>query len=145
MRRRTRIQPYVSDDTHRKLRAYAAAQALTESAVAEAAILEFVDHRPVDEDLVLRRLDAVSQSLAHLRNDIDIVSHAVAQIARFVFYTAPATVAPDALRRSEQLYETLLSHVGQRLQVGARLENEVRRAIGKKAGAQAPGTPKDGR
>jgi hypothetical protein len=36
------------------LRAYAAPQALTESAVAEAAILEFVDHRPVDELALLR-------------------------------------------------------------------------------------------
>jgi hypothetical protein len=145
MRRRNRIQPYVSDDTHRKLRAYATAQALTESAVAEAAIREFVDRQPIDEDLVLRRLDAVSQSLAELRHDIDIVSHTLAHAARFVFYLAPATVVPNAARRSEELYEVLLSYVGQQLQVGARLEHEIRRAIGKKAGAQAPGTPKDGR
>ena len=137
MRRRNRIQPYVSDDTHRKLRAYATAQALTESAVAEAAIREFVDRQPIDEELVLRRLDTVSQSLAQLRNDIDIVSHAVGYIARFVFYTAPATRAPDAARRSEDLYEILLSYVGDRLQVGTRLEHEVRRAITKKAGTPA--------
>jgi hypothetical protein len=145
MRRRTRIQPYVSDDTHRKLRAYATAQALTESAVADAAILEFVDHHPVDEDLVLRRLDVVSQSLAQLRHDIDIVSHTLAYVARFAFYSSPTTVAPDAHRRTDEHYESLLSFVGQRLQVGARLENEVRRAIMKKAGAPASGTRKDGR
>jgi hypothetical protein len=144
MRRRTRIQPYVSDDTQRKLRAYATAQALTESAVAEAAILEFVDHHPVDEDLVLRRLDAVSQSLSQLRHDIDIVSHALAYVARFTFHASPTTVAPDARRRTDELYESLLAFIGQRLQVGARLENEVRRAVVTKAGAQAPGTPKGG-
>jgi hypothetical protein len=145
MRHRTRIQPYVSDDTHRKLRAYSAAHALTESAVAEAAIREFVDRQPIDEDLVLRRLDAVSQSLAELRHDIDMISHTLTHVARFAFYTSPTTVAPDAARRMEDLYETLLSYVGQRLQVGARLEHEVRRAIAKKAGAPTPGTPKDGR
>ena len=140
MRRRTRIQPYVSAETQRKLRAYADAHTLSESAVAEAAILEFVDHGGLDEDLVLRRLDAVSQGLAQLQHDTDITSHALAFLARYAFLAAPKAPAPEAQRNAESLYDIFLDSIARRLQAGTRMEHEIRRAAARKAATpgQAP-------
>ena len=44
MRHRIRIQPYISTDLHRKLRAHALAQAVTDSAVTEAALRDYLEH-----------------------------------------------------------------------------------------------------
>lgn len=144
MRRRIRIQPYVSGETQRKLRAYADAQALSESAVAEAAILEFVDHRPIDEDLLLRRLDALSQGLAQLQHDADITLHALSFLARYAFLAAPPATA-DAKRNAEELYDVFLAAIARRLQSGTRMENEIRRAAAKRATPPLPRTPESGR
>jgi hypothetical protein len=145
MRRRIRIQPYVSPETQRKLRAFASAQALSESSVAEAAILEFVDRNPIDEDLVLRRLDGLSQSVAQVQRDTDITSHALSFLARYTFLAAPQTLTAEAKRNAEELYETFLSAIARQLQAGTRMENEIRRAVARRAAASVPGTPQGGR
>jgi hypothetical protein len=145
MRRRIRIQPYVSGETQRKLRAYAGAQALSESAVAEAAILEFVDPRRTDEDLILRRLDALSQGLAQLQHDADITSHALSFLARYAFLAAPPAATADAKRNAEELYDVFLAAIARRLQAGTRMENEIRRAAAKQAAPQPARTPETGR
>ena len=49
MRERIRIQPYLSRDLRRKLRNWASAQNVTESAVTEAALAEYLDDGRVDE------------------------------------------------------------------------------------------------
>jgi hypothetical protein len=75
MRRRIRIQPYVSPEIHRKLRAYSAANDLTDSAVAQAALGDFLEPDGVDEGLIMRRLDGIAQqgirrtaSIVHFSN-----------------------------------------------------------------------------
>ena len=55
MRHRVRIQPYIPNDLHLKLRAHSMAHTLTDSAVTEAALREYLERDAVDEDLVVRR------------------------------------------------------------------------------------------
>ena len=98
MRHRIRIQPYVTPEIHRKLRAYSAANDLTDSAVAEAALGDFLEPDGVDEALIMRRLDGVAQVLAQLQHDLAVVSQAVADLARTPFTAA----ASDAVTRGDQ-------------------------------------------
>jgi len=88
MRKRVRIQPYVSRDLRQKLQAWAAAKSLTESAVAEAAFSEYFDDGRADVDVILRRLDLTSQAVARLRNDFDLLSDAFGHYVRHVILDA---------------------------------------------------------
>lgn len=55
--RRVRIQPYLSRELQVRLRSWAAAEGVTESAAVEAALSEYLDGGRADKELIARRLD----------------------------------------------------------------------------------------
>jgi hypothetical protein len=124
MRERIRIQPYVSRDLRRKLRAWSSAQNVTESAVTEAALTEYLDDGRVDEDVISRRLDLVSQAVARRQNDVDLLSDAFGRYVRHVFLEAVYKTGADA----EAKYESFLRGVLDESGVGGRFIRDVRLA-----------------
>ena len=89
MRQRVRIQPYLSRAEHRRLRAYAAARNLSESALVEAALVDYFEKDATQQPVVLRRLEALAQATGHLRRDVNMLSEALSVFARFTFLAMP--------------------------------------------------------
>jgi hypothetical protein len=141
MRHRVRIQPYVPRDLQRKLRTFAAAQNITESAVTEAALAEYLEDGRADEDLISRRLDLLSQAVARLQNDFDLLSDAFGRYVRHVFLAALYTSGTDADAR----YETFLHGVLDQSGVGGRFSSDVRRARSRGPASSAVTGPTGGR
>ena len=128
MRHRIRIQPYVTPEIHRKLRAYSAANDLTDSAVAEAALGDFLEPDGVDEALIMRRLDGIAQVLAQLQHDLAVVSQAVGIIARESFFAPRPTVTKETRHQADRIYRAFLERISRQLSAGVTLAGEVRRA-----------------
>ena len=128
MRHRVRIQPYVSRELQRKLRSWAAAQNITESAVAEAALTEYLDDGKTEEDLIRRRLDTLTQAGAQLQEDLGVLSTGFARFVRQLFLGATTPPGQDKERRVETAYQAFLRGVLDQCQTGARLATQVRRA-----------------
>ena len=127
MRHRVRIQPYLSPEVHQKLRAYASNQRWTESAVAEKALAEYLARDQVEEALVVRRLDALTQSVKDVQREQQVLAQAVVHVAKFLFRIAAGS-APDAKAQAERRYEKLVADVAEELKAGESLTGDVRRA-----------------
>jgi hypothetical protein len=132
MRQKLRVQPYLSRDVHRQLREYAAAIGQTESAVVEQAIVELMRRGDVDRDLIVRRLDGVTQPLAKVQHDVDLLSEAFAAFVRFFFILAPAEVPGGAKERGDARYEQFLGYVAKEFGAGVRLAGEIVRVSGQR-------------
>ncbi len=128
MRRRVRIQPYISRELQQKVRSWAAAQNVTESALAEAALTEYLRGDSADKELVARRLDVVTQSIARLQDDFDVLSAAFSRFVRKLFLGATTATGSDKERRVEDAYQAFLRGVLDQSQTRVRFATEVRRA-----------------
>src|SRR5258708_35118722 len=138
MRHRIRIQPYVTPEIHRKLRAYSAANDVTGSAVAEAALGDFLEPDGVDEALIMRRLDGIAQVLAQLQHDLAVVSQAVGISARESFFAPRPTVTKETRDQADSIYRAFLERISRQLSAGVTLASEVRRA------SASPSQPRSG-
>jgi hypothetical protein len=143
MRNRVRIQPYVAPDLRRRLAGYSRAQDVTESAVVEAALIKYLEPEGTDQALVVRRLDAVVQTLARIEGGLEIVGDTVGRLVRFLYSIAPAKVAPDETRHGEERYRTLIATVSRAVGTSTGFLATVRRA--RLFPAAAPSSPVPGR
>ena len=139
MRHRVRIQPYISPELCRKLRAYSAARELTDSAVTEAALSEYLGREDVEEALVLRRFDGVTQGIARLQRDVDILSQTFGTFVRFMLFAPPADRSREAGQRAQNLFAQLLAQVSRDIDAGVRLTGLVDRARERAAVQRQPG------
>jgi hypothetical protein len=110
------------------LRAWAGAQNVTESAVVEAAIAAYLDPDRPDEDLIARRLDLVSQSVARVQGDVEVLGDAFGRFVRRLFIVALTKVGPDQDRQAEDSYQGFLRGILDDSGVSGRFLGEVRRA-----------------
>ena len=140
MRRRVRIQPYLSRELQGRLRSWAAAEGVTESAAVEAALSEYLDGGRADKELIARRLDVMGEALATLQGDFDILAGAFGRFVRRLFLRAITTDGPDKDQRVEAGYQAFLRGVLDQSQRGARFTTDVRRA----RAASASGGPQSG-
>lgn len=150
MRYRVRIQPYVAPEVQRKLRSYATSRGLTESAVTEAALAEYVDRDQVEQALVVRRLDAVTQTVAEIRHDLDVLLQAHRFLVRFAFYVVPgepkeADARAQAWKRSEELYGRFVTTIAAELRRGPTLAGDVRGRSSPASATSAAPKPAGGR
>ena len=127
MRNRVRIQPYISPDLRKRLQAYSAAQDVTESAIAEAALVKYLEPDRSDEALIVRRLDSVAQVLGRVEERLEIVAETVGQFILFAFKLAPEKV-PSASPRTDGLVRNLLVSVSRAVGTGTTFLAAVRRA-----------------
>lgn len=145
MRNRLRIQPYVSPEVRRKLGAYSAAQGVTESAVVDAALREYLEGNGVEEALVVRRLDGVAQAVAKVQNELDVLAWGFARFVRFSFLAARPPTS-EAVKQMEALYGTFLNTISGDAASGVTFAGAVRRAFAAQAARPAaPQVEKGGR
>jgi hypothetical protein len=146
MRHRDRIQPYISPEVHRKLTAYSVTEEVTESAVVEAALQQYLDRDRVQEPLILRRLDGLAHAVARVEEDLQILSWAFGRFVKYSYLAGPPAISPETIARMEGLYGHFLVRVGGDLGSGVTFSGAVRRALASKAARPSPANPgKDGR
>jgi hypothetical protein len=128
MRTRTRIHPYVAREMSRRLAEYSAAKGLTESAVVEAALDEYLDGGEKDGALILRRLDQLGRAAARQQRDLEVLSEAFAVYVRFWAAYLPTLSQSDldaARREGSQRYERFVEVVSSQLASGSRFAPKV--------------------
>jgi integrase len=119
-RARTGFRPYVDAELAKQLDVYCAAARVTESAVAQEALREYLD-RTSDTTLLLRRLDRLGRAQERTSCDIEILSEAFGIWVEIWFAHTP-TVADDlkaiARRSAQGRYAQSLEYVSKRLSGG---------------------------
>ena len=143
MRHAIRIQPYLSPDLYRKLRAYAAARSLTVSAVISAALAEYLGRDEVEDGLIMRRLDSVADVVGQLKREIETLAVGFGTFAWHSFLRAPATADAGVVRQAETQYNAFLNQVAQQLRQGIRFIGQVFPT--RRSAAPAPGSETGGR
>lgn len=145
MRKRVRRQSYIDRDLEQRARAHATANRVTDSSVTEAALIKYLD-APIDEDLIIRRLDGVVRAVQNLEHDLEVLTAAFAVFARFNFFSVPR-LTPEDQERVASTYKLFLKSISQRLRGGSRLAREVRDVespVPPRPGAAAAGGGREG-
>jgi hypothetical protein len=135
-RQKERIQHYVSRELRQKIRASAAAQSTTESAVTEAALHEYFDRETTDKDWLVRRLDLLSQSVAQVygsvertngrvQADVEFLLDTLGVFIRYMFMTAVAKPGPDQEQRVEASYQAFVRLIRDQNRQSGRLRRDV--------------------
>jgi hypothetical protein len=73
---------------------------VTESALTTAALVQYMDGGGVDEKLVVRRLDGLTQAVAHLQYDLDVLGVAFGGFAWRSFIAAQASSIGSVIKLS---------------------------------------------
>jgi hypothetical protein len=131
MRHRIREQSYVDPELNRQVRAYEAARGWNHSAFTTVAYERFLGGERGGADLILSRLDTLTQRLERLQNTLDLFAMAFARYAeawcRFLPISLPA---PDSMQRGDRFYAQLMRAVADKFRAGRRLSGEVFPATG---------------
>ena len=124
MRNRARMQPWVPLDVRRRTLAYCVTHDVTESALTAAALVQYMDSSGVDEKLVLRRLDGLTQAVAHLQHDLDVLGVAFGGYAwrSFIAVEAPT---PKGHEQATSTYWDFLRQAHDQVSQGVRFPGQV--------------------
>jgi hypothetical protein len=144
MRHPVRIQPYVSVDLFKKLRAYAAARSMTVSSVITRALADYLGRDPVEDDLIVRRLDDVTHSVGELKHDLETFAVGFRTFAWYSFLRAPVVADAKVVRQAEEQYRAFVDQVASQFRKGVRFTHEVF-PVGRTAPAGKPGAKTGGR
>jgi hypothetical protein len=114
---RCQIHPRVSLKLARRLKAFCAAKATTETAVTEAALAQYLDQTS-DHTVLMRRLDAISRQLTRASRDNNMLAEAFATFVHIWYAYTPEL--PDeakgrAQRQAARRFEVFVQRVAQRL------------------------------
>jgi hypothetical protein len=127
MRHKVREQSYVDPDLLRKAQAYAAAKRWKHSAFTTEAYKKFFEvEGGSNRDLVIRRLDLLTQQTERLQSSLEILGMTFALYAEVWCRSLPASPGtPDASQRAEKVYGEFMRGVATRFNAGRRLQGEV--------------------
>jgi hypothetical protein len=153
-RRAERIQPYIAREVRQRLARHCAGLGLTESAVVNEALTQYLDGTS-DATLWMRRQDLLDRRVQRLARDVEILSQTVGMFLRVWFAHTPALrkeARQAASQSGEQRYRLLLERVGEQFTGGKRFtddlpplsresELEAARPASERAEAGAPPTP----
>ena len=137
MKHPQRIQPYLAPDLVQKIRASATARSLTVSAVMTAGMTEYLERDAVEDALIVRRLDGVTQAISQLQRDLDTLAVGFGRFVRYSFFSAPEGVTAKVSARAETLYADFLATVSQQLRDGVRFTGQVWRPQ-RRSGTELP-------
>jgi hypothetical protein len=147
VRRKERIQQWVSSTLRQKLRASAAAQNVTESSLTEAALTEYLDSERLDRDWLVRRLDLLSHAVAQAHasferanaraeRDMDLLYDAFGVFVRYFFLHATTKAGADQEQIMEANFQKFLRLVRDPNRQSGRLRREPRGPGSGAAGGQ---------
>jgi hypothetical protein len=124
-----RLLPYVDAELAERLDAFRGASGVTESAVVEAALRQYLD-RTGDSTLVLRRLDRLGRASARNQRDLELLSEAFATYTKLWFAHTPSLpedAKPAARASGQARYKQFVAHVAEQLSDGHRFLDELPR------------------
>jgi hypothetical protein len=121
-----RIYPRVAPPLAQRLAKHAAASGISETAVVEAALEQYLDGAPTDTALIMARLDRMGR--AHERSQRDQMLHAEAFVAYVNMWFANTPTLPEGAARdkavaaAEERLKKFLAYVAQQVSRGGYLE-----------------------
>jgi hypothetical protein len=120
MAERQLLKSYLPAQLRKRIRQYAAKKGVSESAVANAAILRYLDDAN-DGPLILRKLQRLDRNLERSRRDSDVLSEAFAVFVQLWFAHTPRlaesemlTAEASALKR----FKEFADHVAEKVATG---------------------------
>jgi len=141
MRHRARMQPWVPLGVRRRVRAYCVTHNVTESALATDALVQYMDGDGVDEELVVRRLDGLTQAVGKIQHDLDVLGVAFGGFTWRWFISGQAPTA-EGQQRASSTYWDYLRQAYEQISKGVRLTRQVLQAGS--SPPPRPGARKDG-
>ncbi len=135
------MQPWVPLEVRERTRVYCLTHRLTESALTAAALVQYMDGDGVDEELVVRRLDGLTQAVAQVQHDLDVLGVAFGGYTWRGFLSAQAPT-PEGQQRATSTYWDFLRQVYEQITKGVRLPRQILQAGSKES--PRSGAPKDG-
>lgn len=97
MRHAIRIQPYLSRELAKKLRAYTTARSLTVSAVVADALGQYLERDDVEDAVLVRRLEGVTHAVEQVGRDLDALAVGFGRFVQYALWSAPDQVDDAAL------------------------------------------------
>jgi hypothetical protein len=128
-RGRVRLTPYVDAPLAQRLVAVCAAHGVTESALVQAALLQYLD-RTGDSTLVLRRLDRLGRAHARTQRDLELLSEAFATWVKLWFAhtpNIPEDQKPSARSSAQSRYKQFVAHLAEQFSQGTRFLDDLPR------------------
>lgn len=126
MRHKVREQSYLDPDLLRKARAYEAAQGWTHSAFTDVAYKSLLETDAAEPELVVRRLDSLTEAIGDLRHTVEVLSLAFGRFTKFwCFFLPPPSEDPEARQRGLKTYREFRRDVADRFSAGRRLMGEI--------------------
>jgi hypothetical protein len=126
MRHKIREQSYVDPELLAQVRAYEAAKGWTHSAFTKEAYKRFLAVERGNPDLVVRRLDVLTQGLERFHTTLELLGMTLALHAKLWCRSLPASPStPDSSQRGDTLYGDLMRGVASKFRAGRRLNGEV--------------------
>lgn len=127
VRRKVRLLPYVPAELAECLASLCAATNVTESAVVEGALRQYLDGTS-DKMLILRRLDRLGRAVERDHRDLQLLCEAFAVYMRVWFAHTPRM--PEDGKRSarmdaESRYKQFVEHVSQQFSGGRRFLDDL--------------------
>jgi hypothetical protein len=129
MAERQLLKSYLPAQLRKRIRQYAAKKGVSESAVANAAILRYLDDAN-DGPLILRKLQRIDRNLERSRRDGDVLSEAFAVFVQLWFAHTPRLVESEmgsaetsALKR----FREFADHVSDKIAGGASFISDLLR------------------
>jgi hypothetical protein len=128
-----RIYPRVAPTLAQRLAKHAAASGISETAVVEAALEQYLDGAPTDTALIMARLDRLGR--AQERSQRDQTLHAEAFIAYVNMWYANTPTLPEGAARdkavasADERLKRFLAYVAQQVSRGGYLEQMPRERI----------------
>jgi hypothetical protein len=127
--RSERVWTYLSPTLRDRLSSYCAASKITERAVFEAAIEQYISGTS-DMTLVLRRIERLGRATDRVHRDVELLSATFAVFVRLWFAHTPSLrdeVKPDARSDAENRYQQFKDYVTQEFAGGRRFLDDLPR------------------
>jgi hypothetical protein len=121
------IHPRITYDLYSRMRAYCARRRISESAVIEAALREYLDQSS-DAALIMRRLDRLARRIVRLGRETELLAEFVSVWTRIWFAHTPPL--PEGARSAAQMsaakrYEQMLDFLSKHLSGPKRLVTDL--------------------
>lgn len=124
---KNKIQPYITDDLHKRFKSFCASNGASISSVVEAALTEYLDDSK-DFNLIMRRLDRNQRMLARLDRDFSMFSEAFGLFVRVYFAHTPGVAEDEknsARTHAKKQYNDFVEHVAKMLSSGHRFIDDL--------------------
>jgi len=124
--RRVRVSARISVSVRDRLTKYCAASGISERAVIENALRQYLEGSS-DSALMLRRLDRLQALVGRDHRDLELLSEAFGLYMRSWFLAHSPSVAESskAMRVGEGAYKAFAQHLGERFSAGHRFVDDL--------------------